>query len=258
MITRSESGGLFVAIAGHVALFGLLSVGFLATPNPLNLRSEPIEVSISDDVGLESQAPVPSTDAAALLAPEEGPPVPAAEVPAETPPEPAAKPEPKPKPAPAPDAKAPSDAKPAASSAQRPQPRNDRKPTGALDGMDLGATNKPSDSKSTNPPAEKAGPAVVSALQAEIYRQLKPHWKPPSGADSEKLRTTVTARLARDGSVIGEPTARQTGITPSNRAQAALHKERAIRAVKLAAPFRLPDKFYDAWKTIEPTLYEGL
>jgi outer membrane biosynthesis protein TonB len=258
MMNRSESTGLVLAGIGHFALFGLLSVGFLATPNPMNLRSEPIEVSISDEVGLESQAPVPSDEAAALLAPEEGPPVPAAVEPAEAPPEPAAKPEPKPRPAAVPDAKAPSNTKPAPSSAQRPQPRNDRKPTGALEGMDFGATNKPSESKSPNPPAEKAGPAVVSALQAEIYRQLKPHWKPPSGADSEKLRTTVTARLGRDGSIVGEPNAKQSGITPSNRAQAALHKERAIRAVKLAAPFKLPEKFYDAWKTIEPTLYEGL
>ena len=31
---RSEKIGLGVAIAGHAVLFGLLSVGFLATPNP--------------------------------------------------------------------------------------------------------------------------------------------------------------------------------------------------------------------------------
>ncbi|MEI9927266.1 MAG: hypothetical protein WDN44_05590 [Sphingomonas sp.] len=35
-------------------------------------------------------------------------------------------------------------------------------------------------------------------------------------------------------------------------------KERAIRAVRLASPFKLPAQYYAAWKTIEPTLYEGL
>ena len=31
---RAEKVGLGVAVVGHVVLFGLLSVGFLATPNP--------------------------------------------------------------------------------------------------------------------------------------------------------------------------------------------------------------------------------
>ncbi len=65
-------------------------------------------------------------------------------------------------------------------------------------------------------------------------------------------------RLAQDGSIQGDPTVTQTGVTASNATQAALAKERAIRAVRLAAPFKLPAQFYGAWKSIEPTLYEGL
>jgi hypothetical protein len=68
----------------------------------------------------------------------------------------------------------------------------------------------------------------------------------------------VQVSLNRDGTLAGEPRVTQTGITDSNRGQAALHRERAIRAVKLAAPFKLPAQYYDAWKTIAPTLYEGL
>ena len=64
--------------------------------------------------------------------------------------------------------------------------------------------------------------------------------------------------LNQDGSLAGEPRVTQTGITESNRSQAALHRERAIRAVKLAAPFRLPPQYYGAWKTIAPNLFEGL
>jgi hypothetical protein len=43
---------------------------------------------------------------------------------------------------------------------------------------------------------------------------------------------------------------RQEGITDSNRPQAGRHAEQAIRAVQLAAPFDLPDEFYDAWKRV--------
>ena len=40
-------------------------------------------------------------------------------------------------------------------------------------------------------------------------------------------------------------------ITDSNRPQAALHCERAIRAVQLAAPFNLPEQFYSRWQDLE-------
>ena len=53
-LTRSEAGALGVAALGHLALFGLLSVGFLATPNPDLLKPQPIEVAISDDIGMEA------------------------------------------------------------------------------------------------------------------------------------------------------------------------------------------------------------
>jgi hypothetical protein len=43
---------------------------------------------------------------------------------------------------------------------------------------------------------------------------------------------------------------RQLGITDTNRAQADRHAEQAIRAVRLAAPFDLPEEYYDAWKRV--------
>ena len=36
---------------------------------------------------------------------------------------------------------------------------------------------------------------------------------------------------------------------PSNQPQAGLHAEHAIRAVQLAAPFNLPDQYYDGVET---------
>lgn len=266
-MTRSEAAGLGIAAIGHLALFGLLSVGFLATPNPLQLQSAPIEVSLTDNVGLESQAPVPhQEDVAARLSPVEAP-----LEPETAPPEPAVQPDPQPvaKPEPTPPKAAPAEnARPApkqqptkaapAKAQPKSQPKREVRASGALEGIVAGLKDQPSKGKATTPPAVKAGPAVQSALAAEVLRQIKPRWKPPSGADSDKLRTTVQVQLDRDGAIVGQPRVTQTGVTASNRAQADLHRERALRAVQLAAPFKLPAQYYDAWKTIAPTLYEGL
>ncbi|MEP9359392.1 TonB C-terminal domain-containing protein [Sphingomonas sp. KR3-1] len=264
MIDKGEGTGLTVAVLGHVALFGLLSVGFLATPNPLKLKPTPIEVALVDQVALESTSPAPTSEMpAAKLSPVEAPvePEPAPPEPAPNP-QPIAKPQPaQPKPAPAPDAAKPAPrTPPKAAPAQAPARASARPvaPTGRLDGLLAGINDKPSPSKSVAPPAANVGPQVQAALKAEILRQIRPHWAPPSGADSDKLRTTVTVRLNEDGSLASDPRVTQTGLTDSNRAQADLARERAIRAVKLAAPFKLPPQFYSAWKVIAPVLYEDL
>ena len=90
MIRGSEGAGLTVSLLGHVVLFGILSVGFLATPNPLKLKPQPVEVALVDDVGLESTSPNPTSEApAARLSPVEAP-----IEPETAPPEPASNPEP--------------------------------------------------------------------------------------------------------------------------------------------------------------------
>jgi outer membrane biosynthesis protein TonB len=136
-----------------------------------------------------------------------------------------------------------------AQAAARPAAR----PTGRLSGLLTGISDRETESRATAPPAKAAGPAVQASLAAEIRRQLKPHWKAPTGADVELLRTQVTVTLAPNGSVASIGDVRTTGETPSNRSQVKLHQEQAVRAVRLAAPFRLPADFYDAWKVIRPT-----
>jgi hypothetical protein len=42
----------------------------------------------------------------------------------------------------------------------------------------------------------------------------------------------------------------QTGVNDANRAQAERHKEQAIRAVRLAAPFDLPSQYYANWRHV--------
>ncbi len=119
-------------------------------------------------------------------------------------------------------------------------------------------TDKPSTSRAQTPPAATIGPAVVASLQRELLRQVKPHWVPPTGADAELLRTRVVVRLDENGNIVGTPQATTTGVNASNRAQEALHKERAIAAVRRAAPFKFPAQYYAEWQTIEPTFYLGL
>ncbi len=57
--------------------------------------------------------------------------------------------------------------------------------------------------------------------------------------------------LNDDGSLAGEPrVVSQTGRTDANAAQMGRHAELAIRAVKLAAPFDLPEEYYQYWKSV--------
>ena len=316
---RAEKIGLGVATAGHVLLFGLLSAGFLATPNPLKLKTPPMEVSMVDEVALQSTAPQISTaPPPPSIAPEQGPTEDAAPAPEPTPqptpkevakpapakPQPAPKkpapakkevakakpkpapekPTPKAKPTPAKpspakaktDTKAEADAKPAAKpstkSTAKPKPNAPArasgqgkadKPKGSLLGKDfLKGIDTNADAPRRPPapaPAAAMGAAQKSALDAELRRQLKPHWRPPSGADADKLVTLLEVRLDKSGAVIGTPQViDQLGVTASNRPQAKLHAERAIQAVKLASPFRnMPPEFYDQWKWLRPLRFDA-
>jgi hypothetical protein len=127
------------------------------------------------------------------------------------------------------------------------------RPGGTRVGADFlkGVPAAQSNGPAHNPPAAAIGPAVQSALSGAITRQLKPRWVAPQGADAEKLVTILSWNLNRDGTLAGAPRViRQDGITDANRPQAARHAEQAIRAVELAAPFELPDEYYDAWKRV--------
>ena len=90
-----------------------------------------------------------------------------------------------------------------------------------------------------------------------IARQLKPHWTAPQGVDVDKLVTIIAFDLNPDGSLKGTPRfVSQSGVNAANRPQAERHKELAIRAVRLAAPFDLPAEYYDAWKKISNAKFD--
>lgn len=256
-LTREEGWGLAISIAGHVALLALL---VLRPPaGDVVVPPQRVEVTLSDEVGMTSTSPDPRQDARADVAPVIGeaaqPQVPES-VP--VPERPAIQPEPpKPvprattasRPAPRPSARP----SPAPRPTARPAPRPTAQSGGSRIGNDFlegtqgaqGATN------SSSPRAAEIGPRVRAALSGAITRQLKPHWVAPQGADAEQLVTILAWDLDRDGSLSGNPrVVQQLGITDANRAQASRHAEQAIRAVQLAAPFNLPDDYYDGWKRI--------
>lgn len=248
---RAEKIGLGVAAGGHLVLIGILSLSLLSQPDEA-FKPKSIEVMIADEVGLESASPNPAlVPPATSVAPELGDPDPAD----------LSQPDPM-ELTPAPDVKpAPPREKPAAKPKPEPKAKPKPKPKGSRLGKDFlkGVTDQSSVSRNQNVTGAKASARAVASLQQELYRQVKRKWKPPSGADAELLRTKVTARLDRSGNIIGTPTATTTGITASNRSQAGIHKERAIAAVKLAAPYKtFPEKFYTEWQVIEPVLYLGI
>lgn len=194
---------------------------------------------------------------------------------------PAPKPQPRPAPKPAPKPSAKPSAKPRAEPSRTPPKTPSTRRTSAIDDIVSAPRSSAAagSSRATQPPrkaggskvganfldgipgasaqsgsgipAAAIGPTARSALSASITRQLKPHWSPPSGADADKLVTVLSFNLNKDGSLSGTPrVVRQTGITDSNRAQAARHAEQAIRAVQLASPFNLPSEYYEAWKRV--------
>ncbi|WP_255406177.1 TonB C-terminal domain-containing protein [Novosphingobium sp. CF614] len=281
---KQEGIGLFVAVALHAAVLAIL---LIRLPHHAVVKPpERVEVTISDEVGMTSTSPDPRSQAAPDSAPELGEPAPEAPPVPEIAPEPAPLPlQPAPRPVEAPRPKP--TPKPAPKAIQKPKPAEQAPPrnsssrkSSAIDAI-VSQPNRasPSSSKAKAPPkksggssfaeafkqgtpdaksasgsgapAAAIGPKQVSALVAAVNRQLKPHWQAPQGADADLLVTRVRFRLNRDGSLAGEPQVLSTsGQTPANQAQVQRHQEQAVRAIKLAAPFSLPDDLYDGWKIV--------
>jgi outer membrane biosynthesis protein TonB len=272
---RAEQAGLGVAITGHVALFAALSLGLLSAPELPKLDNQPVEVTLATEIDLKSAAPTPAPPAPAQPQAEPAPPEPAPILAAPPPPPLIEKPQPKPvaKAEPAPKPKPKVETKPKPVKVAKADPEARRRP-GLSNSIVAGLSDTPSQAKPTKPskvappsaaPAEPAGVSAAAmtgaqkaSLNSLIYTQLRPHWRPPSGADAELLITRLSVRLNKDGSLAADPEViTQDGINDSNRSQAKLHADRAIQAVRRAAPFNLPPQFYDGWKWLKPLNFDG-
>nr|WP_137677774.1 TonB C-terminal domain-containing protein [Parerythrobacter lutipelagi] len=252
-LRSEEITGLMLALLLHLALLAALVIRLLFPAEPV-IIPERVTVSLAEEVGLEAASPEPVPESRLAVAPELGdlvtpaaPPLPA---------EPATKPPER-------------ETRPAATAPrsqerrrrpeetrQRPQPQQqqrqpDRQRASRVGDDFLGGAGSSTTTSETRAPASTFGAREQAALSQAINRQLKPHWRAPQGADAERLVTVLRWRLNRDGSLSGSPVVvSQSGINDANRAQAEVHAERAIRAVQLAAPFNLPDEFYDKWSYI--------
>ena len=173
---RGEKIGLGLAVAGHVLLFGVLSVGFLATPNPVKLKQNPVEVSLVKDVALEAAAPKQTEAPSQAVAPDVGEPEeapPPAEAPPQPVPAPVPEPAPQPEPKPAPPKPAPKPA-PAPKPVPKPQPKPKPAPPAAEKAAAKPAPKKQesaaASSKSSAAPAASKGKGKTETAKGEKPR----------------------------------------------------------------------------------------
>ena len=265
-LKREERIGLGIAAGLHAALV----LAFLVQPDKRE-AIEPVErmtVNLAGEVGLEAEAPEPVPESRAAMAPtlaDEPAPVPVPEAvpePAEAlpaqqaPPPPAVR-----RPLPAKTSAPPVTREPRRSEPARTtrQQKPAAKTGGAQREFDkaFSGAGESTTTAETRVPANRIGAAEKASLVQAIGREIKPHWQPPSGPDVDRIVTVLRFRLNPDGSLNGRPVVlRQTGINDTNRAQADRHGEQAIRAVQLAAPFDLPERYYDAWKLVSPFAFD--
>ena len=277
-LSAEEKIGVVVAIALHAGLVAWLALA----PSRSTFQPPPerMTVSLSEEVAPEATSPEPLAQAAPETAPTLGEAAPEPEpLPVVTPPEPAPRVVASPLPRPAPPVARPVPrpvAKPAARPSAKPSAKPAAKPSAKASAPADARTRRRPDAPAgasrvgndflrgipggeargaaQSPPAPRAGPQVAASLRQAISRELKPHWVAPQGAEADLLSTKLKVTLNRDGSLAGTPQfVSQTGQTDANKAQQARHIEQAIRAVRLAAPFDLPEAYYDQWKVITPT-----
>lgn len=259
---NEEKVGLAAAVVLHAALAALLAMQ--AMRSEVVIFPDRINVSLATEVGLEAASPDPVAESRTAIAPTlSDAPAPAPE---------AAKPEPATRPAPTTKPK-PTTRRPANTPAPtRDRSRPDRTPANAANApakpAEKGGGSRIGDdflegkgsstaSTETRAPASQIGASAKASIGQALARQVKPHWTAPQGVDVDQLVTLVDFDLNPDGSLKGRPRVRsQSGENDSNRAQAARHAENAIRAVQLAAPFDLPEEYYEAWKTVRGARFD--
>ncbi len=258
---RSEDrAGLAVAVVLHVAVVAVLL--FQPVRQEVFAPADRMTVNLASEVSLEATAPNPVSESRAAIAPTLGEEVAPDSEPLPNEAVPDATPETPPPPTPRTTTTT-SRAQPTTAPRQNtrtpPTPRATPTPRPTnRGGTRIGDDFLPGQGGSTNTdetraPAATFGRTERAALASSISRQLRDHWTSPQGVDAEKLVSVVRWQLNPNGSLRGSPTCRTqpNSITPSNRPQVGPHCERAIRAVRRAAPFNLPEQFYSHWDDLE-------
>lgn len=259
-LRNDEKIGLGAAVVLHAALVGVLAMQTMRSE--VSVFPERINVSLATEVGLEAASPEPVSESRAAIAPTlSDKPAPAPEV---AKPEPAARvaptpPKPTPRtaaqqPVPTRDRSRPDRTPPKQAATTPPRQSAAKSGGGSRIGDDfLEGKGSSTTTTETRAPAATFGAKEAADLRSAISRQIKRNWSAPNGVDAELLVSVVRWQLNQDGTLKGRPTCRTNpnSITESNRPQSSLHCERAIRAVQLAAPFKLPEQFYTRWDDLE-------
>lgn len=267
---NEEKVGLAAALVLHGALVAVLLMQTVR--GEVSVFPERVTVSLATEVGLEAVSPDPVAESRAAIAPTlSDDPAPAPEpAPGPQRPERTARVEP---PAPRPQPQARPKPAPTQSAPTRDRSRPDRAPSkpatqpsqaaaakggGSRIGDDfLEGRGSSTTTTETRAPASQIGASAKASIQQALARQVKPHWTAPQGVDVDLLVTLVDFDLNPDGTLKGRPRVRsQAGVNDANRAQAARHAENAIRAVQLAAPFDLPEEYYEAWKSVRGARFD--
>jgi periplasmic protein TonB len=274
---REETIGLASAVGGHALLLIGMALGlFMATDRivkppsmAVNLVSEAEVSSAPDPVQEEAAAAAPSEMAELTVEPEPAESVsqPVVEPEPQPTPKPIAKPTPKPvpkpvtktvtKPTPKPVTKtAPKTPpkKPTQTASQtRPtqQPRRGQAGLGdVIDSVSKTGQKKTGTGAKTGTAATLTSSQVATAVTVSLRNEIEPLFKrcAPSGVDVSDLITFVTLRIGKDKGLVDVDFTSQSGVNASNRPQAPLHKDCALRAVRAASPFKsLPDEGYAQW-----------
>jgi hypothetical protein len=108
---------------------------------------------------------------------------------------------------------------------------------------------------SGTPSAKTAAQLEASFIQA-LFVKIKKYWRAPTGVDAELLRSNIVVTLNRDGTIGSVTVVSQSGENENNANLKALHAERAVNAVRRAAPFELPPEHYAIWQSLGPITFD--
>ena len=256
---RAEQAGLGLSVAGHIAIFTILSLGLFAATKPPIPVTQPIDIQIVDKVGLTDTAPEPPKVAPAQsVAPELGIPEEATQESAPPAPAPVQRESvapPKPAPTPTPASKAlakPVAAKPAQPKSVVKPPATPARGSKLGDDFRKGLTVTPSPSTSQAPRVAAVGPVQLAGLAAAIRRQVQPCADriATPGPGAERITTKINLRMNRDGSFAANPSVVSQVTDDDNARYGGRVGELAKAAFVQCAPFDLPADLYDGWKNI--------
>lgn len=260
-LSGTERAGLGAAVAGHLALFVLLSAN-LSTPQPLPVPGSPMTVTIMDpgiaSFGSENGDDAPPPPTAQTKAPIDEQPAPTPETDAT--PDPTAPtsatsdapsdavPEPKPADTPPRPSEAPAKA---TSDNQTPKPARPM----TTPSQDVG-TGALAVGARTHGDAKGLDASLSAVVGRAVATRMRACWEPPTSGVRRDTASILVVRYTRDGMVDGDPVVtrlvdqREVPVTVLNQWETS-----AIDALRRCSPLGLSPVLYPYWREVEVQLF---